>query len=257
MRTPWTICLIDLTTSSTPDSMRPAPFFMGLIEAWTEQITGSFADDVGLLPVTFQIIADPNDRPAGAVAMNFRDTIPEAPGALAYHQDTNGVPDIELGVDLFASLTDQNESLSEGGSHELLEMLRDPGANRWGDKGDGNLCALESCDIVQNTQYQASNGIWVSNFALESYFMPGGAGPFDHLGVLTSQSDTSFGYEIQCPAPTEINQVGGMIGKPSWPQRWHSFERRLAIVGKLTDKQRKQKSHPHSRAYRRGLRLAV
>jgi hypothetical protein len=192
-----------------------------------------------------RIASEPPDRKPGEIAMNFRDTIPEAPGALAYHTITDGIPDIELGVDLFSSLSDAGESLSTGGSHELLEMLLDPGANRWADKGTGTMAALEACDVVQNTSYAVSNGMYVSNFLLRSYFNPGAAGPWDLLGAMTSPVDISNGYEIQAPAPTNVTQAGR---RP----RWHPA---LTYRGTLSPTQRKQKKHAYSRARRRGLLL--
>ena len=67
------------------------------------------------------------DRQRGDIAAHFRDNIPEAPDALAYHTVTDGIPDIELGCDLFSSLGDEGDSLSSGAGHEVLELLLDPG----------------------------------------------------------------------------------------------------------------------------------
>jgi hypothetical protein len=245
--------LIDHTTAATPSALKPAPQFDRMIAAWLEQIEGPFADAYGEQCVSFRIGANESDRTGVEIAINFRDTIPEAPGALAYHTVTNGIPDIELGVDLFTDLTASQESVSSGGSHELLELLQDIGANEWADRQDasGEMDAKESCDFVQNTGYAASNGVWLSNFVLPSFFIPGSSGPWDDMNVMTSQYDVSNGYGIQGNSPTNVTQIGGRLGLAT--HRGRSFY----IVGNLTEIQRKRKSHPYSRTYRRGVRLGV
>jgi hypothetical protein len=241
--------LIDHTTAATPANLAPASDFNLFIEAWIEQISGPFSAAWGGVSVTFRVGSGPDDRQPNEIAINFRDTIPEAPGALAYHTITGGIPDIELGCDLFSSLTGQNESLSSGGSHELLELLGDPGANRWADRGTGVMDALEACDFVQNTGYPACNGAWVSNFVLLSFFNPGASGPWDQMGVMKSVDDVSNGYGIQAGSPTEYTQIGGL--------RIHRGRALWHTGTPLTSLQKRQKSQPYSRAYRRGLRISA
>lgn len=250
--------IVDHTTAATPDAMRPAQAFQAMIDAWSEQISGPFADAHGARTVEFRIADPGTDRLDGELAMNFRDTIPEAPNALAYHQVVNGVPDIELGVDLFSALTSGSESLSCGGSHELLELLLDAGANGWKDKQDGSglMGAEEACDVVQNTFAVASNGVAVSNFLLPSYFIPGSAGPWDDMEVMTSQTDLSNGYEIQAGAPTAVSQAS----HPGMGLIWHPHptmvDTKIRILGNLPQgNQKKRKSHRYSRSYRRGARF--
>lgn len=244
------IVLIDLTTSATPDALRPASAFQSMMDAWTEQIDGPFSAAYGLTPVAFRI-GTPADREPSEIGMNWRDAIPEAPGALAFHQVVGGIPDIELGASLFQTLTDGSggqESASGGGSHELLELLGDVGANMWADKQDGSnkTCAREMCDVVQNTGYSATNGVWVSNFLLPAYWIPGAPGPFDHLAVMSDRNDVSHGYEIQADAAQNVAQVGGVMGART---------ARIHVAGVLTDLQKQRKRHPYSRSYRRGLRI--
>ena len=250
----YSFVLVDHTTSATPASLKPATSFGFMIEAWLEQIEGPFSAAYGEQCVSFRIAAGVNDRAPTEVGIHFRDQIPEAPGALAYHQVVNGVPDIELGVDLFMTLTVGLESVSSGGSHELLELLGDPGANQWADRQDGSaeMDAKEMCDFVQNTGYAATNGVWVSNFVLPSVWIPGATGPYDHMGVMQSQYDVSSGYGIQGEAPANITQIGGRakIGENTHQGR------KVFIVGPpLSPTQRKLKESPYSRTYRRGVRL--
>lgn len=193
--------------------------------------------------------ANVSDRQPGEIAINFRDTIPEAPGALAYHQTTNGVPDIEMGVDLFTDVTGV-DGMSKGGSHELLELLGDAGANGWKDRqnADNLSDAAEACDFVQNTGKTASNGLYVSNFVLPSFFIPGAPGPWDNLGVMTSQYDVSNGYGITVTTPSDYNQIGG-----ARLSQKAGHTRQVRVHGELTEKQLRRKTHPYSRMTRRGV----
>jgi hypothetical protein len=102
--------------------------------------------------------------------------------------------------------------------------------------------AEELCDFVQNTGYAATNGFWVSNFVLRSFFIPGAPGPWDHLKKMKTQYDVTNGYGIVASEPVTVSQIMGMHKK--------------LLVGELTELQKKRKSHPYSRTYRRGLDLA-
>jgi hypothetical protein len=245
--------LVDLTTSATPAALKPAAAFADMIAAFSEQIAGEFGAAWGDQDVTFRVASSPTDRATDENAINCRDTIPEAPDALAYHQVVGGVPDIEIGIDLFSALTTGPESVSSGIDHELLETLRDAGANGWKDRQDesGEMDAEEVCDFVQNTGYAASNGVMLSNFVRPSFFVPGSSGPWDYLGVMTSQYDVSSGYGIQAPSPSAESQIGGL--RPHTPPP--SMSRLPHIVGTLSETQRKRKAHRYSRASRRGVKL--
>ena len=243
--------LVDLTTDVTPMQLRPVSQLPAIAAALTEQTSTCYAEAYGNEAPTFRVDVATNRKPE-EIAINFRDTI-DVPGALAYHMVTSGVPDIEIGVDLFTDLTDSSESVSGGVSHEVLETLGDLGANGWKDKGNGLMGAEEVCDPVQNTGYKTSNGVYVSNFVLPSYFVPGSAGPWDYLAVMKSQDDLSNGYEIQTPSPTDFSQA---MTKPGWG---HALNKLIGgggkprIGGSLTDIQKARKRSKYSRATRRGL----
>ncbi len=257
----YSFVFIDHTTSATPEALRPAPALQAMIDALLEQVNGPYAASHGAVTANFRI-GSGADRVPGEIAVNFRDTIPEAPDALAYHTVTFGVPDIEIGVDLFATLTDGPESVSGGVSHEILELLGDAGANEWADLQDASAQtrARELSDAVQNTGYPATNGVWMSNFVLPSYFIPGAPGPYDALGVMTSQTDVSHGYEIRATAPTDATSVQGNTAHARHVhlgENVHHGKRVFVVEGShaLTDQQKKRKSHPYSRTHRRGVRL--
>jgi hypothetical protein len=252
------LVFIDLTTGATPQNLKPGPVMQSIIDACLEQVNGPFADAYGRLAIAMRIGSGPADRGPSEIAVNFRDSIPEAPEALAYHTVTMGIPDIEIGCDLFTSTTSGSESISGGVSHEILEMLRDAGANGWKSKNDGSstMSAEEACDPVQNTGYSASNGVWVTNFVLPSYWVPGSSGPYDLLGKLTAVTNAEialYGYEIQATDVTETTQVGGEKALLAHPR--HHQGRAVYAVGQLSELQKKRKSHPFARSRRRGLDL--
>jgi hypothetical protein len=222
------------------------PVLPAIRDALDWQANGEFADAYGGV-YQFRVGQSPFDRAKGEVGINIRHTVP-AEGAIAYHAVTNGVPDIEMALDLVRELTTGTECLSSALSHEVLETALDPGANRWATRGDGQTAdALEACDFAQNTGYSTKNGVWVSNFLLPSVWVPGSLGPWDHLGKMTNQYDVSNGYGIQGTIDN-VQQIQGRMAKESSNVRF---------VGSLTDLQRARKSHPYSRATRRGLVLAT
>lgn len=250
----FNMVFIDLTTNATPTELRPASHFEDMIDACCEQICKDYAIEYGEPPHSFRIGEGPEDRKEGDIAVHFRDTIPEAPEALAYHQTTNGVPDIELGVDLFTSVLEGTDSINCGLSHEILEMLKDSGANQWCDRqdGSGETDAHEICDRVQNTNYPASNGATLSNFLRESAFIPGSEGPWDFMNVMTSQYDNTNGYDIQADEPANVSQVQGQ-GRLGEARSKHRAK--IKGVAARSELQRRRKAHPYSRTSRRGAHV--
>jgi hypothetical protein len=256
------VVLIDLTTDATPAALRPTKEFrQALAQALNEQVQGPFAAEYGKQDVTFSVLDSQDQRQSTDVAMNFRDTL-DVEGALAYHVDNNGVPDMEVGVDYCSSLGDEGESISGAASHETLELLVDPGCNLWADTGEGFMRPKEASDTVQNTGYRASNGLWMSNFLRASAWIPGAPGPWDFLGVMKAQDDYSNGYEVRASPPTDETQVqGGAEAAPPptrAPKLGESVGHLLGsvfAVGSLTESQTKHKRSRYSRTHRRGVRL--
>jgi hypothetical protein len=251
----FSFVFLDLTTSATADTLKPAPLFGPLINALIEQLERPFGTEWGEQCCDFRVGSSPTDRLPGEVAVNFRDTI-AAQGALADHQVNNGIPDIEIACDLFAGLTTGQDSMSVGVDHEILELLLDAGANGWKDRQDvtGLSDAEEACDFVQNTNYQASNGLSMSNFVLRSFFIPGALGPWDHLGVMKSARDVSNGYGIVAESPTDVSQIGGMQA-PILGMRMDHRGLRIHTVGYLTALAKLRIMHPYARHFRRGGRV--
>jgi hypothetical protein len=179
------------------------------------------------------------DIVAREIVCALLDSLPAAPGAVAYHdRDGNEAPVVFLARTQCSSLTTGADSVSSALSHELAETAGDPACNLWADDNGGFEWCRELCDAVQEWGY-AINGIAVSDFLLPAFFNPGGPGPFNFgagLGqaVLTSALSTApGGYQLRRASGGGETQVTGMI--PA---------HRAA-----------KKAHWSSRTYRRGARV--
>ncbi len=109
--------------------------------------------------------------------------------ALRYHErNAGGLPFGVIFVELSAAL---DEPWTVALSHEALELIGDPDANRLvagphpGDPNHQVFHWYEVCDAVQDDRYPI-DGIWVSNFLLPLYFTATGevGGRNDFLGRL-------------------------------------------------------------------------
>lgn len=206
---------------------------------------------------TVRIGVSPTDRAPGEYAVNIRAApLTEAPGAAAYHQVVDGVPDIEVSVAAFEGMTTGQDPMSAGIDHEIKETLCDLGANQWATEADGTTArACEACDEVQNALYAARNGVMLSNFLLRAAFIPGAPPPWDYLGVKTTAEDASQGYAIVAQVVNEQEVQAHAMGHG--PLGAHVHQGRLVHLrgNALTDKQALRKASPYSRTFRRGVRL--
>jgi hypothetical protein len=171
----------------------------------------------------------------GEIACAIVDDLPDAPGAIAYHDvDGSEVPTIFLARRQCNSLLSGPDSVSSAMSHELCETVGDPFCNEWADDGQGHEYAKELCDAVQETGYVIGD-VAVSNFLLPAFFAPGASGPYDFLGTaaVAPFHTAPGGYQIVRPAGGAATQV----------------------LGRLRDERLAKKRHPTSRTYRRGARL--
>jgi hypothetical protein len=247
----FSLVFIDLTTGATPSQLKPGPVMQPMIDAILWGLMGDLAAEYGERTVAMRVGSE-SDRAPNEIAVHFRDTLPGAPGALAYHTVTAGVPDIEVGVDLFEGLTSGADPMSVGVDHEIKELLGDIGANGWKDRQDGStMDAEELCDFVQNTFITAPSGVQISNFVKRAFFIPGAPGPWDQLGAMSSQYDVSHGYGITATPPSTTAQIGGM--RESEDVMLGMKSPRIQVVGSLTVKQAIRKSHELSRTMRRGV----
>lgn len=132
------------------------------------------------------------------------DTSDEA-NALGYHDLTPD--DLPLGK-AFAKTTQMyHHAVSGTMSHELLEMLGDPGINLvatvYLQNGGLRLYAYENCDAVEAGGYEI-DGVQVSNFCTPFWFMP-------H----TQGKAVQFDYLRKCTAPLQLLK-GGYLQYLDW-----------------------------------------
>jgi hypothetical protein len=174
---------------------------------------------------------------AGEVVCAIVDTLPDAPGDVAYHDD-NGqeLPVVFVSRAECTSILSGSGSISSAMSHEVCETIGDPACNRWADDGKGNLFALELCDATQEDSYEI-NGITLSNFLLPAFFASGSPGPFSFNGnagheTVAGPFTLARGGYMVTEATSATRQVTGELGARATKARHYSSRvtRRGAIV---------------------------
>jgi hypothetical protein len=84
------------------------------------------------------------------------------------------------------SLLSDRDRISLAASHELAEMLVDPGNNLWCERDKGTLYAYEVCDAVEAKHFPV-NGLAMSNFVYPAFFEAfnkRNSMQFDHMKTL-------------------------------------------------------------------------
>jgi hypothetical protein len=164
----------------TADAMRQ------MAEAVQAQINGEFAAEWGA-KAEIRVGATASDLQPGEWAFILVPTLPDAPGASAYHDISDkGVPYAFCAVTTCGSLLGR-DGVSVDLSHEILETFGDEGANLFAYDNAGLLHAMEMCDAVEMQTYtkKASDGtpVQVSNWLLRSWFMVGAKGPYEYMSL--------------------------------------------------------------------------
>lgn len=223
-------------------------------EAVSSQINQEFAAEWGA-KVSIRVGANANDIQPGEWAYAFLPSLPDAPGASAYHDINNvGVPFALCAVTTCADLFGPN-GVSVDVSHEILETAGDQGANLFANDNHGMLHALEMCDAVEVQTYgkKCADGtvVQVSNWLMRSWFMPGAPGPYDYMssakltgavapaGALQTASGHGGNYQIvsKAGASKQVfaleNHILGVRrkGKPNWSSR---AGRRLSMMKQMS-----------------------
>src|SRR5262249_38707909 len=113
------------------------------------------------------------------------------------------------------------DALSVTASHELLEMLADPGMNMCCYGPEPNvLYAIEVCDPVEDGNYcYRQGGLLVSNFCYPEWFQDFEHGP-----------DALFDHQSLCRHPFEL-LPGGYIGTNDLGQNSGWTQKRARKVG--------------------------
>jgi len=137
----------------------------------------------------------------------------DAANALGYHDLTkNGQPISKVFVKTTISA---GQKVSVTTSHELLEMMIDPGVQMWAQNTDGKFYAYEMCDAVEDEEYLI-DGISVSDFVhpsfFESFHKPRSV-QFDHLNKVSQPFQTlQNGYQIVSDGKS-VKEVFGSLAK--------------------------------------------
>lgn len=137
----------------------------------------------------------------------------DAANALGYHDLTkNGQPISKVFVKTTLAA---GQKVSVTTSHELLEMMTDPGAQLWAQHTDGSFYAYEMCDAVEDEEYTI-DGISVSDFVhpsfFESWHKPRSV-QFDHLNRVSQPFQTlQNGYQIVSDGKS-VKDVFGSLAK--------------------------------------------
>lgn len=160
---------------------------------------------------------------AGTWTMMFFDHAGHAKG-LGFHKASyQGSPIARIFVQ---SALENGEPVSLVSSHELAEMLVDPGDNLWAARRRGVLYAYEVCDAVEETMF-AIDRVPVSNFVYPAYYHPHAkpnSTAFDHLGVLTRPFQILPGGYLQVLSGSSVRK---MFTSPAKKRRFAKEDRRL------------------------------
>jgi hypothetical protein len=151
--------------------------------------------------------------PKGAWQFLLKDTA-DVQGALGYHdlQLKLGVPVTFVFV---KTTTDNGGDVAVTASHELWEMLIDPGVQLWADTSKGELWAYETADAVEETDFLV-DGVRISNFVYPSffeYFHKPRSVRFDHLGLVDRPFKLLKGGYTLVRQGSTVKQVFGSAAK--------------------------------------------
>ena len=247
--------LIDQTAgATTQDGSTLSPEALAHIaQAVQAQVNQEFAAEWGAR-ATIRVGASETDIQAGEWVYGFVGTLPDAPGASAYHDiDGNGAPFALCAVTTCESLLGPN-GVSVDVSHEILETAGDEGANCFANDNAGTLHALEMCDAVETGSYARTcadgTKVQVSNWLLRAWFIPGHPGPYDHMsayhmagavappGPLQTAPGDGGNYQIEVPFGTESQVTARIVGtrrkgaEPNWSSR---AAKRLRLAKTMTE----------------------
>lgn len=174
--------------------------------------------------------ADAKDVSPGEVVCALLDNLPDAPGAVAYHDvDGDASPVIYLARSQCNSLFTGSDSVSSALAHEVAETIGDEGCNLYADGGDGLSYAHELCDAVQEWGYVVGN-VQVSDFVLKAFFRANAKRqPLNFMATLGNGQPAlshpfetaSGGYQIVRNMGTGERQVTGLVAPHRAAKKFH------------------------------------
>ncbi len=222
-----------------------------MAEAVQDQVNREFAAEWGA-QAKIRVGETVGDIQPGEWAYIFLASLPDAPGASAYH-DVNGkgVPFSLCAVTTCHSLYGPN-GVSIDVSHEILETGGDAGANLYANDGRGTLHACELCDAVEVQSYgkTCNDGtvVQVSNWLLRAWFIRGAAGPYDYM------SSAALTGAVSPPGPMQT--AAGHGGNYQIVSQWGGAGQVFATARHMDGVRRKGVTpHWSSRAGRRLAQL--
>lgn len=183
----------------------------------------------------------------------FVDKLVDAPNALAYHAfDTNVAP---MPYALVGTADQNLLPLTVTATHELGEMLVDPGCQMWAGltpPNDGKyetwrtLLALEIADPVEAYTFNIGETP-VSDFVYPAYFEPWRDGQIDQCDRIGYHELGDHGYQIvrEDDEVAQVFKVGTKTGVKVLPSRCHRFDR---IMRKWQRQPRQPQSQPEPSA---------
>ncbi len=162
-----------------------------LVKALNVQVNNHFAPFWGVTATVNLGTPGPGEWQLGL----FDDA--DQPGALGYHDLTpHGEP---VGKVFVRTTIEDGQLVSVTTSHELLEMLLDPGIQMCCCTANGTVYAYEVADAVENDTYQI-NGVTVSDFVTPAWFEE-----------FRKPHSEVFDYLKLCDHPFQL-RPGGYIG---------------------------------------------
>jgi hypothetical protein len=137
---------------------------------------------------------------------------------LEHHGLPLGMVFVESTLNSQSKLSDQNK-ISVAASHELAEMLVDPGNNLWCEVSEGTFYAYEVCDPVEEEYFEVE-GLLMSNFVYPAYFDPSrkpNSTRFDLMGVVKHP------FQILEGGYMPVKQDGKLVVKHGSPSKKRQF----------------------------------
>ena len=238
------VLIMEATSSPLVSQVTPA-WLARCASACTTQLTRDVAPVYGGA-YGVRVGSGSSDVQPGEMVFAIVDALPDAPGAIAYHDTSGGdVPVAFLALSTCSTLDDVSTAIS----HELCETAGDASCDLWADDGQGHEWARELCDAVESNSYGIDLGdgqapIKVSDFLLPGFFGANDPGPYCFL-----QANPSAGTAQGIPSAPFATASGG------YQVQRTSGGGETQVQGKIRDLRLAKQRHWSSRVYRRGARI--
>ena len=173
-----------------------------IVQAVQTQVERDFCPAWGRHPLPILRVEDNDPVPLGSALVYLVDKIEVVAGAVGFHRADpmgffSGSVAVESIARLGGTMTSGGNSVSAALSHEVLEVIANPGVNYWVERNPSELFAMEVCDPVSADSYEVEVGsagegnkstVSVSNFVYPDWFHPFASSGswYDHMQRLDS-----------------------------------------------------------------------